>query len=94
MEVEDWNVCHPVHADRQVIRDVSFTVRAGEVVGIAGLMGVGPDRVRHEPLRPQLRPRHHRHGHAERQADRHVARCVAAIDAGLAYVTEDRKAWG
>ena len=41
MEVEGWNVWHPEHADRQVIRDISMNVRAGEVVGIAGLMGSG-----------------------------------------------------
>ena len=32
---------HPLHADRQVIKDVDFHVRRGEVVGIAGLMGAG-----------------------------------------------------
>jgi putative multiple sugar transport system ATP-binding protein len=31
----------PEHAERQVIRNACFTVRAGEVVGIAGLMGSG-----------------------------------------------------
>ncbi|MDE3121103.1 MAG: ATP-binding cassette domain-containing protein, partial [Paracoccaceae bacterium] len=41
MEVEGWNVWHPDHAGRQVIRDISFNVREGEVVGIAGLMGSG-----------------------------------------------------
>ena len=41
MEVEGWNVWHPDHADRQVIRNAAFNVRAGEVVGIAGLMGSG-----------------------------------------------------
>ena len=41
LEVENWNVWHPEHTGRQVIRDASFAVRAGEVVGIAGLMGSG-----------------------------------------------------
>ncbi len=40
-EVENWSVTHPEHAERQVVKDVSFNVRAGEVVGIAGLMGAG-----------------------------------------------------
>ncbi len=41
MEVRNWNVWHPDQAGRQMIRDVSFTVRKGEIVGIAGLMGTG-----------------------------------------------------
>jgi hypothetical protein len=36
--VEDWNAYHPVDTHRQVVHDASFYVRAGEVVGFAGLM--------------------------------------------------------
>src|SRR5690606_41357996 len=38
--VEDWTVWPPTQ-DRKVVDGASFTVRAGEVVGIAGLMGAG-----------------------------------------------------
>src|SRR5581483_9876746 len=41
LEVEDWSVHHPLHPERQAIKHVDFVVRAGEVVGIAGLMGAG-----------------------------------------------------
>src|ERR671916_827607 len=41
LSVEDWTVHHPTQADRVVIDHASFDVRAGEVVGIAGLMGAG-----------------------------------------------------
>src|ERR1700733_15569013 len=32
--VEDWSVHHPLHPERQVIKNVDFHVRRGEVVGI------------------------------------------------------------
>ncbi|MDE3028700.1 MAG: ATP-binding cassette domain-containing protein, partial [Paracoccaceae bacterium] len=41
LTVEDWCVYHPVHPDRQVISNASLSVKRGEVVGIAGLMGAG-----------------------------------------------------
>ncbi|MBO7349912.1 MAG: ATP-binding cassette domain-containing protein, partial [Spirochaetales bacterium] len=39
MEVKNWNVYHPVFLEKKVIDNVSFNVRRGEVLGIAGLMG-------------------------------------------------------
>mgnify|MGYP003375797340 CR=1 FL=1 len=41
MEVEDWTVHHPVDTARRVVDHASINVRAGEIVGIAGLMGAG-----------------------------------------------------
>jgi ABC-type sugar transport system, ATPase component len=40
-EVRDWVVQHPQVADRLVVKNSSFTVRRGEIVGFAGLMGAG-----------------------------------------------------
>ncbi|NLY42894.1 MAG: ATP-binding cassette domain-containing protein [Clostridiaceae bacterium] len=40
-EVKNWNVYHPLHAERKVVDNVSFEIRRGEIVGIAGLMGSG-----------------------------------------------------
>ena len=41
MEVSHWTVHHPLYSERKVVDDVSMYVRAGEVVGIYGLMGAG-----------------------------------------------------
>jgi putative multiple sugar transport system ATP-binding protein len=92
-EVSGWNVTHPEHADRQVVSDVSFHVRAGEVVGIAGLMGAG----RTELAMSLFGRSYGRNIAGEvrlRGAPIDVSTVSAAIRNGLAYVTEDRKELG
>ncbi|MFD1913662.1 multiple monosaccharide ABC transporter ATP-binding protein [Halodurantibacterium flavum] len=93
IEVRDWNVWHPEQRDRQVIRDLHLSVRAGEVVGIAGLMGSGRTefamslfgRSYGRAISGEVRL----HG---QPAD--TSTVPKAIAAGLAYVTEDRKTLG
>ena len=91
--VQDWSVHHPLHPERQVIKNVDFEVRRGEVVGIAGLMGAGRTE-----FAMSLFGRAWGHQSAAgvwldgREVD--LSSVAAAIDAGLAYVTEDRKQLG
>jgi D-xylose transport system ATP-binding protein len=40
-EVENLHALPPEHSDREVLRGVSFNLRKGEILGIAGLMGSG-----------------------------------------------------
>jgi len=92
-EVRNWNVYHPLHAGRKMIDDVSFTVRKGEVVGIAGLMGSGRTELAMS-IFGQAYGRHitgevYKHG---RRID--VSSITRAINNGIAYATEDRKAYG
>ncbi len=92
-EVSNWSCYHPLHADRQMIKDVSMSVRRGEVVGIAGLMGAGRTelamslfgRAYGQKISGEVKI----HG---KPAD--VSSIPRAIEAGLAYVTEDRKTYG
>jgi len=91
--VEDWSVHHPLHTERQVIKNVDFHVRSGEVVGIAGLMGAGRTE-----FAMSLFGRAWGYNISGRvwvdgrEVD--LSSVEAAIDAGLAYVTEDRQQFG
>ena len=40
-ELKNWQVYDPLNESRRVIKNVSFNLRKGEVLGIAGLMGSG-----------------------------------------------------
>ncbi|NIY71291.1 sugar ABC transporter ATP-binding protein [Marivivens donghaensis] len=93
MEVSDWNVWHPEHNDRQIIKNINLNVRAGEVVGIAGLMGSG----RTELAMSIFGRSYGQNISGEVKLKGQVANVKEidkAIDAGLAYVTEDRKSLG
>jgi putative multiple sugar transport system ATP-binding protein len=92
-EVSGWNVWHPEHADRQMVHDINLHVRAGEVVGIAGLMGAG----RTELAMSLFGRSYGRNISGEVRLKGQVADVStvgAAIRNGLAYVTEDRKELG
>jgi putative multiple sugar transport system ATP-binding protein len=92
LRIEDWTVWHPTQ-DRKVVDAANLTVRAGEVVGIAGLMGAGRTELAMSlfgrSYGRNISGRLFVHGKEVR------ARSVAeAIDAGIAYATEDRKRYG
>ena len=92
-EVRHWNVQHALHADRRVIKDVNLSVRRGEIVGIAGLMGAGRTelamsifgRSYGQGIRGQVLMK-------GREVD--VSTIEKAIAQRIAYVTEDRKGYG
>ncbi|TMV85331.1 sugar ABC transporter ATP-binding protein [Thioclava sp. BHET1] len=93
LEVRDWCVFHPQHADRQVIHDAQLSVRKGEIVGIAGLMGSGRTEFAMSLFGRSWGQKIS--GEAVLGGQRaDLSSVPAAINAGLAYVTEDRKGLG
>ena len=92
-EIKDWNVYHPDYSDRKMVDNVSINVRKGEVLGIAGLMGAG---------RTELAMSIFGRTYGQKISGKiikngkeiHIKNVQDAIDAGIAYVTEDRKEAG
>ncbi|MFI7319855.1 multiple monosaccharide ABC transporter ATP-binding protein [Streptomyces venezuelae] len=93
LSVENWTVRHPVDHQRKVVDDVSLTVRRGEIVGIAGLMGAGRTELAMSVFGRSYGQ--YVSGTVSVGGRRVVTKTVpAAVDAGIAYVTEDRKQYG
>jgi putative multiple sugar transport system ATP-binding protein len=92
-EVRDWNVNHPIHPDRKVNSDVNFHVRAGEVVGFAGLIGAGRTELAMsifgQAYGKDITGTALLHGE---EVD--ISTIDKAISNGIAYATEDRKEYG
>ena len=92
-EVKNWTVHHPIYTDKCVVKDVSFNVRRGEVVGFSGLQGAG---------RTELAMSLFGKSYGSRISGKefingrevHLKSARDAIRSGLAYVTEDRKTNG
>jgi putative multiple sugar transport system ATP-binding protein len=91
--VEDWTVHHPQEHSRVVIDGAHLSVRAGEIVGIAGLMGAGRTE-----LAMSIFGRSYGsniRGALYKNGQQIQAKTVGdAIRHGIAYATEDRKRYG
>ncbi len=92
-EVKDWNVYHPDDENRQVLKDINISVKAGEVVGLAGLMGAG---------RTEFAMSVFGHSYGQKISgtvkingkEVEMKTVKQAINSKLAYVSEDRKVYG
>jgi putative multiple sugar transport system ATP-binding protein len=93
LRIEDWTVHHPQHRERIVVNKANLTIRRGEIVGLAGLMGAGRTE-----LAMSVFGRAYGYdisGRLFKSGQPIQARSVReAIDHGLAYATEDRKVFG
>ena len=93
LEIRDWTVGHPADPGRQVVRNANLTIRRGEIVGLAGLMGAGRTELARSVFGQSYG--HKLSGELIKDGVKVKANTVRqAIDAGLAYVTEDRKSLG
>jgi putative multiple sugar transport system ATP-binding protein len=91
--LEDWTVMHPTQAGRVIVENANLMVRAGEIVGIAGLMGAGRTElamsVFGRTYGRDITGKVYMHGE---EVD--TSTVDAAIHNGIAYATEDRKRYG
>ena len=92
-EVKDWNVFHPDDANRQILKNINLKVRAGEVVGLAGLMGAGRTELAMSLFGRAYGQKFS--GEVYINGQKAELRSVRdAINHKLAYVSEDRKTYG
>jgi putative multiple sugar transport system ATP-binding protein len=91
--IENWTVHSPIQHGRVLVRNANLMLRAGEVVGLAGLMGAGRTE-----LAMSVFGRSYGtgiSGQLYKNGKPIEAKNVQqAIDHGLAYATEDRKRYG
>ena len=92
-EVKGWNVYSPDDAEKKVINNVNLSVKSGEVVGLAGLMGAGRTE-----LAMSIFGRNYGQKisgqifiNGKEVSTKTVRDC---IENKLAYVSEDRKTYG
>ncbi|MBO1510923.1 xylose ABC transporter ATP-binding protein [Metabacillus bambusae] len=92
LEVKNYSVWNKEKPDQKVIDDVSFSLRRGEILGIAGLMGAGRSELVMSLFGAY-------EGRSEGNVliegkSKQIKSIKQAIKEGLALVTEDRKRLG
>lgn len=91
--VENWSVHHPIDQQRIIVDDITMSVRAGEIVGVAGLMGAGRTELAMSifgrSYGSDISGKVYVNG-----LEVDTTTVQKAINARLAYATEDRKSYG
>ncbi|WP_033341969.1 multiple monosaccharide ABC transporter ATP-binding protein [Catenuloplanes japonicus] len=93
LRIENWTVHSPTQQGRKIIDNANLTLRRGEIVGLAGLMGAGRTElamsVFGRAYGVDISGRIFKNGKEIR-----LRNVGDAIRHGLAYATEDRKRYG
>ena len=89
LNVKEWEVFDPA-VDRTILKNNSFNLKRGEIVGFSGLMGSGRTELAlsifGNPLGYKIKGEMELNGKPQ-----HFTHPEDAIHAGIAYVSEDRK---
>ncbi|MET8848914.1 multiple monosaccharide ABC transporter ATP-binding protein [Amycolatopsis sp. NPDC004625] len=93
LRIEDWTVHSPTQAGRVVVDRASLSLRRGEIVGLAGLMGAGRTELAMSVFGrswgKDISGRIFKH-----DEEIEVRSVQEAVRHGIAYATEDRKRYG
>ncbi|MFT4145525.1 MAG: sugar ABC transporter ATP-binding protein [Mobilitalea sp.] len=93
LDIKNWTVRNPV-LDREILHDVNINVRKGEIIGIAGLMGSGRTELALSIFGNTPRYNITSGELYVEGAKKNFKHPKEALEAGVAYVTEDRKGNG
>ncbi|MCL1928724.1 MAG: ATP-binding cassette domain-containing protein [Treponema sp.] len=92
-EVKNWTVYNPDNPERKKLDNINITVRSGEVVGLAGLVGAGRTE-----LATSVFGKYYGDNISGvtmiNGKEVNLNSIPKAIEQGLAYMTEDRKEFG
>ncbi len=92
MEVKNWSAFRPDLPDKKALEDVSFQVRRGEILGIAGLMGAGRTELMMSLIGEYG---NNTTGEVFLEGKRvEMKSSEDAVRCGVGYVSEDRKRYG
>lgn len=91
LEVNDWTVVQK-STGKKIINHVSFSLKKGEILGIAGLMGAGRTELFSSLV--GYYPGHVTGTIKVDGKEKRIRNPRDAIEAGIAYVSEDRKRYG
>ena len=93
LRIEDWTVHSPTQHGRVVVSEAHLTLRRGEIVGLAGLMGAGRTELAMSVFGRSYGV--NISGRVFKNGKEIQIRTVGdAIRHGIAYATEDRKRYG